>query len=86
MIRYEKRHEKRHENRYENRYEIRYEKRHRFLPKDLLLEMLKFFTANLPPVEHCVQPWLPYIRFVCAGTVPPLQDPSVSLHASQGKD
>ena len=81
MIRYEKRHEKRHEN----RYEIRYEKRHRFLPKDLLLKMLKFFTANLPPVEHCVQPWVPYIRFVCAGTVP-LQDPSVSVHASQGKD
>ena len=47
MIRYEKRHE----NRYENRYEIRYEKRHRFLPKDLLLKILKFFTANLPPMD-----------------------------------
>ena len=55
MIRYEKchekRHENRHENRYENRYENRHEKRHRFLPKDLLLEILKFFTANLPPVD-----------------------------------
>ena len=48
---HENRHEIRHENRHENRHEIRHSNRHGFLPKDLLLKMLRFFTTNSLPVE-----------------------------------
>ena len=39
-------HEIRHEKRYKECYEIGYENRYDFLPKDLLLKSLKFFTKG----------------------------------------
>jgi hypothetical protein len=43
-------------NGHENRYENGHENGYGFLPKDLLLKMLRFFTTNHLQWEHCITP------------------------------